>query len=696
MKKRFIPVVYDDKDSEIKPHEAFNSDDELNESTVSSEGADKNKDSRKKRIAMIIALAVCAVVCVFSLKNIMKKSDKVFQDNTIEDDSDEISEEIPEEIIPGLEEVIDFPELSEVGSPLACGGKMMISGKRSVSPYGSLSVYDPETSQLKIVSFLSRLPDDDSDVTYNSPLTDFCISDDGKYLFTILFQDLIKYDISTGEIVNTEYLDFYPGRPLKICPAGNSSDFYLIVSTGLVFQINDQLETVNIFDISGDFPEPESAADHDQNYLICDAVIDGNGCMYVLIAYDRSENNNDHILSVNRIEPDSEMILKYDTSFEMQYVIPNSELRKTGSFNPGLTVTHDGKAAVVGDDMFIGIISSDSPVMENVFEIPDHGMDFSRRYDMDSCDYVQYNDEEMQLWNIGDTTPVDIYKNVVGTGLESYIWADYYHLYNKKIYYISAPPISEFIMMNTDGTFEYYYNMFFRDNIPEYEANVNRNGELYYCLQSINEISFEPSLGFIKKSGNKTEVFPEYDCSNENIEHFNMFINADINLLSECSESGKRIMELHAPDGRKICDFERPEDMRKFLSSRSTDNGEKICYIGSDKKAYCYDTQTETTEEISVLNDNLVFYDEYEKASVENAENGIWLDISNIFKSEKYDICMRSAKKLFGYNIETEELTVLVDDLDTYDCFFNGFTVSEDGTIYCTVLGKTKIYRMAG
>lgn len=677
------------------------SDAEPNVKATTFVGAQIMEDRKKVRIAPIVTAAACALLCIVSAGTIFKKSSKPALITPDEEISDNVSDEDPEEIIPGLEEVCEFPEFTVIGSPVACSEKIVFNGMYSETerPYGILKTYDLQSGRSEDLCVLSRVQDENFDSSEGTGITDFFISDDGKYLYVLRPDVMIKYDNATGETVKALNIEDVIGFPLKICRKPASSDFYIVFSSGMIYCINDQLEIAGKHDLSA-FPEPEFEDDYDMEYSVLDAVIVPDGSLYLLISYAHIYYSvSSESVEFGDIVSESELVIKYDRSFSEQYVVPNSELRKVDAINSNLTVLRNGRAAVIGSVSHAGVISPDSPVIEKIYEMThqDEETD-SICFDTETCDYIRCTESEIQLWNIGDDDPAAVYRypeNDLSFTLNSAYYTRplffrNYHIYNDRLYYYSASPCGEYVSVNSAGTvINRNYDYSSDNELINRTSKVNRYGEIYYTFKDY--INGYNDLNFIRSSDNTYDIFSEYDCDDD--KHTNIFINSDINILSQNIKSEGE-MELHAPDGRKICTFIIPDGMRKFLASRSMDNGEKICYININNKACCYDTETGISEEISVINDNLVFYDYYETAVRENAEKGIWLDIVNIFNGGKYDICMRSGKKLYGYSIETDELTVIADNLDSFDCLFTGFTVSEDETIYCTVYGKNKLYRI--
>lgn len=159
--------------------------------------------------------------------------------------------------------------------------------------------------------------------------------------------------------------------------------------------------------------------------------------------------------------------------------------------------------------------------------------------------------------------------------------------------------------------------------------------------------------------------------------------SCDINICTDFTDndSGKYRHSLYSPEGVKLYDFDIPDEGVEWLGNISEKTGEKIYYISGDRnKVLCFEPETNQLNELTTLNEKFDFYDEEEPVFV------------CMTKSEKYNFLIWSQKYLYGYNVNSDELTLITGTLDYYGTDFTDFTADDDGNIYCTAYGSSTLY----
>lgn len=153
------------------------------------------------------------------------------------------------------------------------------------------------------------------------------------------------------------------------------------------------------------------------------------------------------------------------------------------------------------------------------------------------------------------------------------------------------------------------------------------------------------------------------------------------------SGTGKTRYMVCSPEGEKLSDdFEMPETHMNFLGNKSSETGEKIYYLARDtNKIMCYEPETNSLNDLSSLNDRFDFLKD---------SSYPWDDTATIQKGGKYDFQIFDDDSMYGYNVDTDELVLIADNLSGHGVNFTGFAVADDGNIYCITEDSNTIYML--
>lgn len=143
-------------------------------------------------------------------------------------------------------------------------------------------------------------------------------------------------------------------------------------------------------------------------------------------------------------------------------------------------------------------------------------------------------------------------------------------------------------------------------------------------------------------------------------------------------EKEKTIYSVFTQVGEKLYDFELPDDNSIYIGNKTYDSGEKIYYLaGDEKRIVCYEPETDTRTEPVKINEIFSYQDN--------------MNIS-MTSSGEYDFTVNDGESIYGYKTDTDEIVLITDQLKNYGVNFQGFCVSDDGTVFCTVEGSNTLY----
>ncbi|MDO5150887.1 MAG: PASTA domain-containing protein [Oscillospiraceae bacterium] len=247
----------------------------------------------------------------------------------------------------------------------------------------------------------------------------------------------------------------------------------------------------------------------------------------------------------------------------------------------------------------------------------------------------------------------------------------------------------------------YILNKVYEFNNTMYTVGVLNNFDKIYktSLSGDNtETIYCPKDNTVITAGG--DVMALYTYKNENFSHlmkctntipqlkgkqipgYYSLVNGSENLLLnyfDYSEEKDRYC-IYSPEGEKLYDFDYPDEYMEYIYNDKDETGEKVYFLDyKNNKVTCYEPETDTVSELTALNEKVDFS---ERAMFP------YEGLRNIYRDEKFDFQIFKNDSMYGYNIENDEMVLIIDNLDSYGINFSSFTVAENGTIYCTSNGS--------
>lgn len=412
--------------------------------------------------------------------------------------------------------------------------------------------------------------------------------------------------------------------------------FYAVDSSLKLYEFDSQLQFKAEYDISD---KVKSALKSDSNYRIYSIEIDKNGNLYIEV-YD-SENYEYGIVV-------------FDDNFEVIKSFSEDDLSDLGGAFFMTTLSNGLVSFYSNDDkyMYFDVVDPESLCINEMYEVEREGNDFYFNLCND-VDYVVQTEIGVEGYILGKEEPVFSF----GYVSEDSVWSAFRCVYidDEKIYEILPPGLT---MKNI---------IYILDNKGEIIDSVNADygekllvgddGKPKMCIRKlvVNDINLEDDINDIDSSGDVLIHLSEVDSTwFDDITHM------------ICTQDGEIISEF------------KFDSFVDIVGMTKKDGVYYLYYIDrKQEKIYLYNTEDNSKQEISIINDN-----------IEIKENTRFINGESV-----YDLYIRDDKSYYGYNAESDLFVKIIDDIRTLeiDNIKSVKAIDEYGNLLCEV-GDSDIY----